>query len=61
MPKKLKEGPATERLQIVAPVSFVQNVDAFRREHPDLPNRSEAIRMLVTEALEMRRAKSRKP
>jgi hypothetical protein len=40
------------RLQLIAPTSWVQRIDDWRRKEPDLPNLSEAIRRLVDMALE---------
>ena len=51
MPPKLEPGIDTARLQIVAPKTLIVRVDEWRRQQPDLPNRSEAIRMLITIAL----------
>jgi hypothetical protein len=51
VPPRLEETSASERIQIVAPASWAKRVDEWRRKHPDLPNRSAAIRMLVDLAL----------
>lgn len=53
VPPKLDKGSATERIQIVATEAWAKRVDEWRRKHPDLPNRSAAIRMLVDQALGM--------
>lgn len=52
MPPKLDEGTATERVQIVAPASWIDRVDEWRRKQRRIPSKSEAIRMLVDLALE---------
>lgn len=53
MPAKLDpEEEKPKRLNIVAPNSWVKKVDAWRRDQPDLPNASEAIRRLVEMGLE---------
>jgi hypothetical protein len=52
VPPKLEEESSTERVQIVATARWMKRVDDWRRRHPDLPNRSAAIRMLVEEALD---------
>jgi hypothetical protein len=57
MPPRLEEGGPTERVQIVAPPSWVNRVEEWRRKQPRIPNRSEAIRILVDRAL----ADERKP
>lgn len=50
MPPKLEDE--TRRLNMVAPVSWVKKIDDWRRQQPDLPNISEAIRRLVDLGLE---------
>lgn len=45
MPPKLEDE--TRRLNMVAPVSWLQKIDDWRRRQPDLPNVSEAICRLV--------------
>jgi hypothetical protein len=52
VPPKIGEDGATERLQIVATKEWVKRLDDWRRRHPDLPNRSAAIRMLVEDAID---------
>ncbi len=39
------------RLQLLATRPFVETVDRWRAQQPDLPNRSEAIRRLVLKRL----------
>ena len=51
MPPKLDPDTETKRLNLVAPASWVRKIDAWRREQPDLPNISEAIRRLVDAGL----------
>lgn len=51
MPPKLEEDSETERVQIVAPSSWVQRVEEWRRKQPRIPSKSEAIRLLVDQAL----------
>ncbi len=50
MPPKLDDE--TKRLNMVAPASWVRRIDDWRRQQPDLPNISEAIRRLVEAGLE---------
>lgn len=45
MPPKFENE--TKRLNMVAPASWVKKIDDWRRQQPDLPNISEAIRRLV--------------
>lgn len=47
MPPKLQDGVKTERVQIVAPASWIELVDEWRRKQPKIPSRSEAIRIIV--------------
>lgn len=41
----------TERFQMRVSPDFLAKIDDWRRQQPDLPNRSEAIRRLVELAL----------
>ena len=50
MPHKLDDE--IQRLNMVAPASWVKKIDDWRRREPDLPNLSEAIRRLVDMGLE---------
>jgi hypothetical protein len=45
MPPKLDEE--TKRLNMVVSVAWIKKIDAWRRQQPDVPNLSEAIRRLV--------------
>lgn len=51
VPPKLEDGSATERIQIVAPASWVERIEEWRRAQPRIPSKSEAIRILVDRAL----------
>jgi hypothetical protein len=42
MPPKLDEE--TKRMNLVAPIPWLKRIDEWRRQQPDLPNISEAIR-----------------
>jgi hypothetical protein len=53
MPPKLEPNTETRRLNLVASASWVRKIDEWRREQPDLPNISEAIRRLVEVGLEV--------
>jgi hypothetical protein len=63
MPKKVGR-PAKERpgrpVQMRLSDEFLVTVDDWRREQPDLPNRTEAIRRLTALALESEAAKKGK-
>jgi len=61
MPRKLKDGPADVRLPMVVSQAFADRLDAFRAKEPGVPNRSEAIRLLVSEALDARERQKPKP
>lgn len=50
MPPKLEDE--TKRLNMVVPGSWARKIDDWRRQQPDLPNISEAIRRLVELGLE---------
>jgi metal-responsive CopG/Arc/MetJ family transcriptional regulator len=52
MPPKLQDGVETERVQIVAPASWISRIDEWRRTQKKIPSRSEAIRILVDKALD---------
>jgi metal-responsive CopG/Arc/MetJ family transcriptional regulator len=41
-----------ERFEMRAPAELLSRVDEWRREQPDIPNRSEAIRRLIEAGLE---------
>jgi hypothetical protein len=45
MPPKLDNE--IRRLHMVAPASWLKKIDDWRRQQPDVPNVSEAIRRLV--------------
>jgi hypothetical protein len=47
MPRKLDPDTETRRLNLVASAAWVRKIDDWRRQQPDLPNISEAIRRLV--------------
>lgn len=51
MPPRLDEESATERMQLVAPKSWMDRVEEWRRKQPRIPSKSEAIRILVDIAL----------
>jgi hypothetical protein len=44
-------GRSGRPLQLYATDEFIASIDEWRRQQPDLPGRSEAIRRLVDEAL----------
>lgn len=52
MPPKLEDGTPTERIQIVAPTTWVQRIEEWRAKQRPIPSKSEAIRVLVDRALE---------
>lgn len=52
MPPKLESGTPTERIQIVAPATWVERIEEWRRGQPRIPSKSEAIRLLVDMAID---------
>lgn len=50
----MREGQKTERFGMVVEPEFLEKIDHWRRQQPDLPSRAEAIRRLVKQALEQR-------
>lgn len=52
MPPKLDRDSDTERLQIVAPRSWVKRIEEWRREQERIPSMAAAIRQLVEMGLE---------
>jgi metal-responsive CopG/Arc/MetJ family transcriptional regulator len=47
-----KLANVVQRLNVIVPAEWVDLVDRWRSHQPGLPNRSEAIRRLVSQALE---------
>lgn len=43
--------PLGERVNVPMDEELLREIDEFRRQQPDLPNRAEAIRRLVKKAL----------
>jgi hypothetical protein len=52
MPAKLDPDAETKRINMMAPITWLRKIDDWRRQQPDLPNISEAIRRLVDAGLE---------
>lgn len=52
LPPKLKADETSERLQVVVPKSVARRIDDWRRKQPDIPSKSEAIRILLEKALD---------
>jgi hypothetical protein len=52
MPPKLDDDAETVRLNLVAPASWVERINLWRRQQADLPNFSEAVRRLTDLGLE---------
>lgn len=59
MPPKLDDKSPTERVQLVTTAAWMERVEEWRRRQPKIPSKSEAIRLLVDQALdgEARRGK----
>ena len=60
MPPKLEKGAATERFQLVAPTTWFERLEEWRRKQPRIPSRAEAIRILVDQALDAQESRERK-
>jgi metal-responsive CopG/Arc/MetJ family transcriptional regulator len=57
--RKLAE--AVQRIYLIAPVDWLREIDVWRRkQHPEIPSRSAAIRQLVSEALAAHKAEKKK-
>jgi hypothetical protein len=54
MPPKLPQGDG-KKIGIVAPFAWIAKVNAWRRDQPDWPNFSEAVRRLVEIGIEATR------
>lgn len=52
MSKKLDENSITERMHLVAPKTWIDRVDEWRRTQDRIPSKSEAVRQLVDIALD---------
>jgi metal-responsive CopG/Arc/MetJ family transcriptional regulator len=50
MPPKL--ASSVRKVNLITPSDLLARVDAYRRQRPDLPNRSEALRTLIELGLE---------
>jgi hypothetical protein len=56
LPPKLAAN--VRKVNLIVPSDLLERVDNFRRHHPGLPNRSEALRSLIERGLD---AEVRKP
>ena len=45
-------GPRTERFELRLDEEALERIDEWRGDQPDVPNRSEAVRRLMTAGLE---------
>jgi metal-responsive CopG/Arc/MetJ family transcriptional regulator len=54
-----KLASVVQRLNLLVPGDWVSAVDQWRSRQPGLPNRSEAIRRLVAQALEAEKSKGK--
>jgi hypothetical protein len=48
----------SDRFEMRAPPDLLKRIDEWRREQPDIPNRSEAIRRLIEAGLTSQRRDS---
>lgn len=51
VPPKLSSKSPSGRINVIATEDLLRELDDWRREHPDLPTKSEAVRLILTEAL----------
>jgi metal-responsive CopG/Arc/MetJ family transcriptional regulator len=56
-----KLASAIQRLNLIVAADWVKRVDAWRRQQPSLPSRSEAIRQLVERGLDAEAKAKPKP
>lgn len=61
MPPKLDDKSPTARIYMLAPEAWVARIDEWRAQRRPIPTRSEAIRLLVDEALEAADADTKPP
>jgi Arc/MetJ-type ribon-helix-helix transcriptional regulator len=52
MPSKLEIGTETTKIHLAVPKTWVDKIDEWRAKQRPIPNKSEAIRVLVERALE---------
>ena len=52
MPSKLETGTETTKIHLAVPKTWVDKIDEWRAKQRPIPNKSEAIRVLVEHALE---------
>lgn len=58
MPPRLEPASPGKKINLVAPQAWLRRIDAWRRKQEPIPNRSEAIRILVDIALSETKRKS---
>lgn len=51
MPPKLEDDGKSVRHNMIVSERWLERIDEWRRKQPAIPNRSEAIRILVDQAL----------
>ena len=52
MPSKLEIGTETTKIHLAVPKTLVDKIDEWRAKQRPIPNKSEAIRVLVERAME---------
>lgn len=52
MPPKLEDEGKSVRHNMIVTEGWLERIDEWRRKQPTIPNRSEAIRILVNKALD---------
>ncbi len=58
MPPKLDDKSPTERVQLVTTAAWMKRVEEWRSRQPKIPSKSEAIRLLVDQALDADKPKT---
>ena len=53
MPPKFDQNAETERFQLVAPATWFERIEEWRRQQPRIPSKAEAIRILVDRGLSL--------
>lgn len=51
MRKRMAPSAPTDRHQVIISADLIRQIDDWRRKQPDIPNKSEAIRRLIEQAL----------
>ena len=61
MPPKLEKDAKSGRIIMIASEPLLDRVEEWRRQQPRIPTKSEAVRILVEQALDARERQKPKP